>query len=74
LKIEISKIKVRKRIRENMGDIEGFAANIKVFGILQPIWVIKIKDDQYQLVAGYRRLQAAKMLSHKTIQADIKSG
>jgi ParB family chromosome partitioning protein len=72
LKIEITKIKVGKRIREDMGDIPELAANIQVYGLLSPIILRKISNTNYKLLAGHRRLQAAKLLKCTVIQAEIK--
>ncbi|SHK04343.1 nucleoid occlusion protein [Tepidibacter formicigenes] len=47
--------------------------SIKVFGILQPITVRKISDSRYELVAGERRLRAAKLAGLKNIPAIINN-
>jgi N6-adenosine-specific RNA methylase IME4 len=54
----ISDIKVGKRHRRDMGDIESLAANISELGLLHPVVV---RPDG-RLVAGERRLRAAKRL------------
>ncbi|MBQ3565275.1 MAG: ParB/RepB/Spo0J family partition protein [Alphaproteobacteria bacterium] len=41
--------------------LEALAASIKRRGVLQPLLVQKINDDSYQLIAGERRLRAAKI-------------
>lgn len=41
--------------------LEELSASIKVYGILQPISVRKMGPDHYELVAGERRLRAAKL-------------
>ncbi len=46
----------------NEESIEELAQSIKVYGIIQPLSVRKIKDGEYELVAGERRLRAAKKL------------
>jgi len=73
LKIEISKIKIGKRIRQDMGDINGLAESIKVYGLLSPILVRRINENHYKLLAGHRRLEATKLLQHATIKADLKN-
>lgn len=40
--------------------IEELAQSIRVYGIIQPLSVRKIGDNKYELVAGERRLRAAK--------------
>ena len=46
--------------------LKELADSIKEHGILQPLVVSKLKDDDFQLIAGERRLSAAKIagLSH----------
>lgn len=50
------------------------AESIKQQGILQPLVVVKHpeKADQYQLIAGERRLRACKMLELETVPAIIR--
>jgi len=42
--------------------IDELALSIKKFGIIQPLTVRKMGEDRYELVAGERRLRAAKKL------------
>lgn len=46
------------RLRKEMGDIDGLAASIKEFGLIQPI----VLAADWQLVAGGRRLRAVQKL------------
>ena len=66
MKVEISKIKIRKRIRKDNGDISGLMASMKQYGLINPI----IINSKNELLAGRRRLMAAKRLRWKKI--DIK--
>lgn len=65
--------------------LEELAASIKAHGILQPLVVSKVERDvptgtkvEYQLIAGERRLQAAKLIGFRqvpvVIRADVTSG
>lgn len=63
----ISQIKVGKRIRRDMGDIESLAASIADLGLLQPILVF----PDGRLIAGERRLRAAQKLGWKTIPVRV---
>jgi len=45
--------------------------SIKAKGVIVPIIVRKLKDDNYQLVAGYRRYLAAQKLSFSTIPSIV---
>jgi len=65
--VQISDIKVKNRIRKDMGDIDSLAASLKKYGQMHPIVITK----KNVLVAGERRLRAAKSLGWKTINAEI---
>ncbi|MEQ8302124.1 MAG: ParB/RepB/Spo0J family partition protein [Cyclobacteriaceae bacterium] len=49
------------------------AASIKVHGIIQPITVRKLSQKQYQLIAGERRFQAAKIAGLTALPAFVRS-
>ncbi len=53
------------------GQLGELAASIAVHGILQPIIVRSLADGGYQLVAGERRLRAARMAGLETIPAIV---
>ncbi len=59
--------------RENFieEDIRQLAESIKNFGLIQPL-TVRPKEDKYELVAGERRLRAARYLGKKEIPAIIK--
>lgn len=61
--IEITKIKAKDNVRTEIPktSIEGLMQSIKEQGIVQPL-LVKILKDGYDLIAGYRRLAAAKAL------------
>ncbi len=48
------------------------AESIKIYGVLQPIIVRKIEDGNYELIAGERRLRAAKIIQLQKIPAIIR--
>src|SRR5215831_14010020 len=66
--LSLDSIKVGERFRKDMGDIEGLAHSIKEKGLLQPITV----DLHYNLVAGGRRLAAARLAGVTTIPCVIR--
>ena len=66
--IPLEKIVVPPRAREDMGDIEGLARDIKDKGLLQPITV----DSKYNLIAGERRYRACQLAEMKTISCVIR--
>lgn len=51
--------------------INELAASIKEYGVLNPILIRKV-NDQYQIIAGERRVKAAKQIGLKEIPAIIK--
>lgn len=51
--------------------IDELAQSIKAFGIIQPLTIRKMGTDRYELVAGERRLRAAKKLGLQEVPAII---
>jgi ParB family chromosome partitioning protein len=67
MQIRIDDIKVRKRIRKSVGDLSSLMESMRKYGLLQPIVI----DSENTLLAGYRRLEAARQLGWKTIPAVV---
>jgi ParB family chromosome partitioning protein len=65
MQILIKDVVVKRRIRKEMGDIESLAESFKKFGQISPIVINKKRV----LINGGRRLEAAKYLGWKTINA-----
>jgi ParB family transcriptional regulator, chromosome partitioning protein len=53
--------------------LQELAESIRVHGIIQPITVRRLTNNQYQLISGERRFQASKLAGLKTIPAYIRS-
>ena len=80
--IEIDKIKpnpFQPRKEFNKKDLKELANSIEKYGILQPLLVKKIEKEvptgervEYQLIAGERRLRAAKMIGMKQVPVIIE--
>lgn len=66
--IPVDLIKIGHRAREDKGDIEGLAARIAEKGLIQPITI----SQDYELIAGERRLLAHKHLGKEIIEAIIR--
>jgi ParB family chromosome partitioning protein len=52
--------------------LEELSNSIKTYGILQPI-TVRMKDDEYELIAGERRLRAAKLANLKTVPVIVNN-
>lgn len=65
--VSISDIKVRKRVRKDLGNLEPLMDSLQRYGLLNPITL----NSRYELVAGERRLEAAKRLGWTSINAVI---
>ena len=52
--------------------LEELAESIKVQGIIQPITVRKVSENDYQLISGERRLLAGKRIGLKAIPAFVR--
>ena len=65
--IAIKDIKIKKRVRRDLGDLENLKDSLRTYGLLNPITL----NSRYELIAGERRLTAAMQLGWTTIQANI---
>ena len=63
----IAAIKVGKRHRKDHGDIAGLAASMNEIGLLHP----PVVTPDRKLIAGERRLRAARLLGWKTIPVTV---
>jgi ParB family chromosome partitioning protein len=65
----------RRQPRQAFGDesLEALARSIREVGVLQPIVVRKVEDEGYELVAGERRIRAARIAGLATIPAIIRT-
>jgi ParB family transcriptional regulator, chromosome partitioning protein len=68
-RIRPNRYQPRKKFKEE--ELEALSASIKEQGIIQPLLVRKIKDG-YELVAGERRLRAAKLAGYRDVPCVIK--
>ena len=65
--IEIDSIIIKERLRVDNGDIDKLSENILEHGLLEPI----ILNSHNELIDGFRRLSALKMLSERFVPASI---
>ncbi|QED22939.1 ParB/RepB/Spo0J family partition protein [Candidatus Deianiraea vastatrix] len=76
IEIDVSYIQVNAKQPRKTFDTEeimNLAESIRENGILQPILVRKINDNEYEVIAGERRLRAAKLLNMQKIPAIVKN-
>ena len=69
-KVEVNPFQPRTNFNEE--SIEDLAKSIQALGVIQPITVRKIENDNFQLVSGERRLRAAKSVGLQTIPSFIR--
>ncbi len=65
--MKVSDIKVRRRIRKDVGDLSGLKDSLRRYGLLNPITV----NSRHELIAGERRLEAAKALGWERIDVNV---
>ncbi|AHM63295.1 parB-like partition protein [Flammeovirgaceae bacterium 311] len=61
------------RTRFDQEALEELAESIRVQGIIQPITVRKLSENQYQLISGERRFQASKLAGLDRVPAYIRT-
>lgn len=67
MQIPIDDIKIGRRARQKIDGIEPLMDSLKRYGLLNPITV----SARYRLIAGARRLEAARRLGWRTINAVV---
>ncbi len=63
--VNIEDIKVKRRVRKDLGDLQPLMDSLRTYGLLNPISI----NSKFQLIAGERRLEAAKALGWTKINA-----
>jgi ParB family transcriptional regulator, chromosome partitioning protein len=75
LEIESDKIQLNPhQPRQQFGhdELEDLINSIKIYGIIQPLIVTRIDENNFQLIAGERRLRAAKMLNLPVVPVIVR--
>lgn len=67
MQVSIDSIKVRKRIRTHVDDVDELAESMRRHGQLHPVTI----TPNNVLVSGRRRLEAARLLGWRTIDAIV---
>jgi ParB family chromosome partitioning protein len=75
LELDVEKIKnnpMQPRLHIDEAELKDLTRSIKLHGLIQPIAVIKVGEDEYILKAGQRRWLAHKELGLKSIKAIVQ--
>ena len=67
MKLKIEEIRIKKRIRSDLGDLDELCQSMNKYGLLNPVTINRKKI----LLAGFRRLEAAKVLGWQEIECNI---
>lgn len=65
--VPIENIKVKRRVRKDLGNLDSLKDSLKRYGLLNPITI----NSDNELVAGQRRLEAAKQLGWTSINVIV---
>jgi len=65
--VRIKDIKIKKRVRKDLGNLEDLKDSLRTYGLMNPITI----NSKYELIAGERRLQAAIQLGWTSINVNI---
>lgn len=63
MQLPIEQIKIKKRIRKDLGDLDSLIESLRRHGLLNPVVVTR----KNELVAGHRRIESAKILGWEFI-------
>ena len=67
MQVPLDAVVVNRRIRRETGDMEGLMDSLRRHGQLSAILI----NRKYELIAGFRRLEAARRLGWTTIKAEF---
>ena len=65
--LKITDIKIKKRIRKDLGDMSSLMESLRSHGLMNPVVV----NRKHELIAGQRRLEAARSLGWEHIEATV---
>ena len=69
MKLKVSEIVVGERVRKETGDLALLKQSIKTVGLINPVVV----NENNELLAGFRRLQACKELEYEEVEVTVVS-
>ncbi len=76
MEIPIDQIEIKDQVRKRIDESElgELALSISEIGVINPILVVKTDGGKYRVIAGHRRVLAAKMANLKKIPAVVIGG
>jgi ParB family chromosome partitioning protein len=67
VQVPLDSIVVKRRIRRELGDIDGLMGSLRAHGQLSAVLI----NRRHELVTGFRRLEAARRLGWRSINAEF---
>lgn len=67
MRLPLDEIRIKKRVRQDMGDLKQLMESLQEYGLMNPI----IVNKKNELIAGHRRLEAARLLGWQLIDARV---
>ena len=67
MQLPIEDIKIKKRIRKDLGDLTSLIDSLRSHGLMNPVVITKNNE----LIAGHRRIASAKVLGWKSIDVMV---
>ena len=65
MQVAVSDIILKKRVRQDLGDLKPLMESLRKYGQLNPVIITR----EHELIAGHRRLESAKQLGWYTVDA-----
>jgi len=65
--LQLCDIKIKKRIRKDLGDLQPLMESLRSHGLMNPVVV----NSRLELIAGHRRLESARRLGWEQIEATV---
>ena len=65
--LQLCDIKIKKRIRKELGDLQPLMKSMRDYGLMNPVVV----NRRLELIAGHRRLESARRLGWENIEATM---
>ena len=67
MKISLDQIKIKNRVRLQLGDLQSLMDSLDARGLMNPVTV----NSEFELIAGHRRLESARRLGWDMIDVRV---